>query len=51
MIHSGEKSFKCLVCDKGIDRRGYLKMQMRTHTGEKHLSVKCVIHCSITDEI
>ena len=43
-IHSGEKPYKCHVCDKAISQLVTLNRHMRVHTGEK-------IHkCSLCDK-
>ena len=34
-IHTGEKSYGCLQCDKAFSTAGELKLHTRTHTGEK----------------
>jgi KRAB domain-containing zinc finger protein len=34
-IHTGNKRFKCDVCDKGFSQNGNLQTHIRTHTGNK----------------
>uniref|UniRef100_A0A0E9XFX2 C2H2-type domain-containing protein n=1 Tax=Anguilla anguilla TaxID=7936 RepID=A0A0E9XFX2_ANGAN len=42
MTHTGEKSYKCIKCDKRFSVKSYLNAHMRIHTGEK--PYRC-IHC------
>ena len=41
-IHTGEKTYKCKVCEKLFAQSANLKHSIRKHTGEKHTSVRCV---------
>ena len=33
--HTGEKQFKCEVCNKSFSTKSYFSTHMRTHTAEK----------------
>lgn len=40
--HSGERPFKCKICERGFNRQDHLNVHMRLHTGEKPFSCsKC----------
>ena len=34
--HTGDKPQECSHCDKAFSRKGYLKIQLRMHIGEKY---------------
>ena len=40
-IHSGEKPYKCHMCDKAFSASGSLNTHMRVHTGDKRY--KCLL--------
>uniref|UniRef100_UPI00358ED783 integrator complex subunit 6-like n=1 Tax=Myxine glutinosa TaxID=7769 RepID=UPI00358ED783 len=44
MIHTGERPYKCSICDKGFSQNNNLKLHMRIHTGERPCK------CSICDK-
>ena len=36
--HTGEKPYQCRFCGKGFIKVKELSIQMKTHTGKKHIS-------------
>ena len=46
MDHTGEKPYKCVICERAFERKSDLTMHMKVHNEEKSRAHPAISHCS-----